>query len=183
MYNSKKILFFILSLFSSSLIFCQNIPLAVFESQTVFDDIVKKIQKIMPSGVEIFLYPPYIVNATDSDKKLLETLIPETFYNSAKKLDFEIITMDILKKKNPEIAKIIIKNAGQDEIMWAAKNMQYDAILMINIGKTASDTRNVWSNKKKTFLKKEIYMLQANMFNPENSTVYSRFSSFFFLDN
>ena len=183
MYNSKKILFFILSLFSSSLIFCQNIPLAVFESQTVFDDIVKKIQKIMPSGVEIFLYPPYIVNATDSDKKLLETLIPETFYNSAKKLDFEIITMDILKKKNPEIAKIIIKNAGQDEIMWAAKNMQYDAILMINIGKTTSDTRNVWSNKKKTFLKKEIYMLQANMFNPENSTVYSRFSSFFFLDN
>ena len=154
MYNSKKILFFILSLFSSSLIFCQNIPLAVFESQTVFDDIVKKIQKIMPSGVEIFLYPPYIVNATDSDKKLLETLIPETFYNSAKKLDFEIITMDILKKKNPEIAKIIIKNAGQDEIMWAAKNMQYDAILMINIGKTASDTRNVWSNKKKDFSKK-----------------------------
>ena len=183
MYNSKKILFFILSLFSASLIFCQNIPLAVFESQTVFDDIVKKIQKIMPNGVEIFLYPPYIVNATDSDKKLLETLIPETFYNSAKKLDFEIITMDILKKKNPEIAKIIIKNAGQDEIIWVAKNMQYDAILMINIGKTASDTRNVWSNKKKTFLKKEIYMLQANMFNPENSTVYSRFSSFFFLDN
>ena len=91
--------------------------------------------------------------------------------------------MDMLKKKNPKIAKIIIKNAGQDEIMWAAKNMQYDAILMINIGKTASDIRNVWSNKRKTFLKKEIYLLQANIFNPENSAVYSRFSSFFFLDN
>lgn len=183
MYNFKKILFFILLLFSSSFIFCQNIPLAVFESQTVFDDIVKKIQKIMPNGVEIFLYPPYIVNATDSDKKVLEMLIPETFYKSAKKLDFDIITMDMLKKKNPEIAKIIIKNAGQDEIMWAAKNMQYDAVLMINIGKTASDIRNVWSNKRKTFLKKEIYLLQANIFNPKNSAVYFRFSSFFFLDN
>ena len=99
MYNSKKILFFIFLLFSSSLIFCQNIPLAVFESQAVFDDIVKKIQKIMPNGVEVFLYSPYIVNATDSDKKVLETLIPETFYKSAKKLDFDIITMDMLKKK------------------------------------------------------------------------------------
>lgn len=161
----------------------QTVPLAVFESRVVVEEIVKKIQKIMPRGVEIFLYPPYLVNTSEYDKKILDSLIPETFVDFAKTSGFDIITIKTLKKKNSEIAKSIAKNAGQDEIMWAAKKMQYDAVLMINIGKTAGDTRNVWSNKKKTFMKKEVYLLQANMFNPEDSTVYSRFSAFFFLDD
>ena len=91
--------------------------------------------------------------------------------------------MDMLKKKDSEIANSIIKNAGQDEIMWAANKMQYNAVLMINISKTENDIRSVWSNQKKAFLKKEVYLLQANMFYPENSTVFSLFSAFFFLDD
>jgi hypothetical protein len=91
--------------------------------------------------------------------------------------------MNMLKRKNPSIAQSIAKSAGQDEIMWAAKEMQYDAVLMISIGKAGNNTRNVWSNKKKAFSKKDVYLLQANIFNPEDSTVYSRFSAFFFLED
>lgn len=183
MYKSKKIFFFLLLTFSSFSIYSQTVPLTVPESKIVFEDITKKIQKIMPNGVEIFLYPPYLVNTPEKDKKKLEKIIPETFVNNAKKLNFEIITMDMLKKKDSEIANSITKNAGQDEIMWAANKMQYNAVLMINISKTENDIRSVWSNQKKAFLKKEVYLLQANMFYPENSTVFSRFSAFFFLDD
>lgn len=183
MHHLKRILLLMLLTFLPHLSYSQTVPLAVFESRIVVEEIVKKIQKIMPRGVEIFLYPPYLVNTSEYDKKILDTLIPDVFVDTAKKSGFEIITIKTLKKKNSEIAKSIAKNAGQDEIMWAAGKMQYDAVLMVNIGKTAGDTRNVWSNKRKTFIKKEVYLLQANMFNPEDSTVYSRFAAFFFLDD
>ncbi len=184
MYNcQKKILFFLLFNFLSFSFYSQTIPLTIPEALFVFEDINKKIQKIMPRGVEVFLYPPYIINASENDKKIFETMIPEFFANSAEKLDFKIITMDMLKKKNPTFALSISQNVGQDEIMWTAKEMQYDAVLMINIGKVGNNTRNVWSNKKKAFSKKDVYLLQANIFNPEDSTVYSRFSVFFFLED
>lgn len=183
MHHLKGILLLVLLISLPYSFYSQTIPLAVSESRIAVEEIVKKIQKIMPRGVEIFLYPPYLVNTSEYDGQILDELIPDIFADSAKKSDFEIITMKLLKKKNSEIAKSITNNAGQDEIMWAAKKMQYDAVLMVNIGKTAGNTRNVWSNKKKAFIKKEIYLLQANMFNPEDSTVYSRFSTFFFLDN
>lgn len=183
MRHFKRLLILILLTSLPYSFYSQTIPLAVFESRVVIEEIVKKIQKIMPRGVEIFLYPPYLVNASEYDKKIFASLIPEIFVASSKTSGFDIITMEMLRKKNSEIAKSIAENAGQDEIMWAAKRMQYDAVLMVNIGKTAKDTRNVWSNKKKTFVKKEVYSLQANMFNPEDSTVYSRFSAFFFLDD
>ena len=183
MYHLKRILLLVLVTALPHSFYSQTVPLAVSESRTAIEEIVKKIQKIRPRGVEIFLYPPYLVYVSEHDGKVFDELIPDVFVDSAKKSGFDIITMNILEKKDSEVAKSIIKNAGQDEIMWAARKMQYDAVLMVNIGKTIGNTRNVWSNKKKAFIKKEIYLLQANMFNPEDSTVYSRFSVFFFLDN
>jgi hypothetical protein len=179
----KRILFFLLFSLLYLPFYSQTIPLTVPEARFVFEDINKKIQKIMPRGVEVFLYSPYIINASENDKKIFEDIIPEFFVNSAEKLDFKIITMNMLKRKNPSIAQSIAESAGQDEIMWAAKEMQYDAVLMINIGKAGNNIRNVWSNKKKAFSKKDVYLLQANIFNPEDSTVYSRFSAFFFLED
>lgn len=183
MHHLKRIVLLTVLISLPHSFYCQTIPLTIFESRTAIEEIAKKIQKIMPRGVEIFLYPPYLVNTSEYDGKILDELIPDSFIDSAKKSDFEIITMKTLKKKNSEIAKSITKSAGQDEIMWAARKMQYDAVLMVNIGKTVGNTRNVWSNKRKAFIKKEIYLLQANLFNPEDSGVYSRFSVFFFLDN
>lgn len=173
---------FLLFQLSGPPLISQIVPLVVFDAEKVWDDFGKFIGRSMPHGIEILLYPPYLINLNQKEQKNVQNKFQKTIQKAAQSTGYKMITPDQIQTENTEIKETLNHYPGQKEIMTAAKLLKYDAVLIVNITKTNGDFRNVWSQKNKSIVRKEIFHLQANLYNPENDSVYLRLSYFFFFD-
>lgn len=168
-------------IFLNILISAQNIPLIINSDEKVIEDTVKLISKTLPKGIEILIYNPNIINTDTRTALKIEKRAIELFSANSSKYNIKITTENDAKGKSEDIKKMLENYPGEEDLVTLGLLLKCDAVLIINITKLRHEIRSIWDADAKSIVKKDIYILQGNLFNPENHRVFIRFFNYMYI--
>lgn len=181
--NKKlKYLFLLSNLFFYILVInSQQPPLIINNYDKVIDDISRTISRNLPSGIEILMYDINIMNEHGQNADNMKKEIENLFISKNKEYNFKIRTPKDIST-DMSVSDILNNYPSEKDLMDIAGYLRQDAVLLVNITLIKNETRNVWSARARAIQRKNIYLMQANLFKPDTHSVLLRFYNFFYFE-
>lgn len=174
------LLFFII--FSASLFSIEKIPLIIQTQENIFHKIVDEINKKLPNKIDILVCDLLFLNGDDKVNEKIN-----------KNFDIILETQQYIYKYNIEFIKDVkiqdtsndysfIDNFDEQELIPFAQSLNKDAILIASVTTLDNQKKSVWDNDKRSYINKNIGIIQGNIFNTETKESMLRFSYYFLID-
>lgn len=163
-------------------LFSQKLPVLINSEEHVFLSIAERLDKELPKNIEILVYRPNLFNDVDVEgEKLVENY---RLILSSQQLirSFRLRFIEEVIEKNEKISASMIEVANEEELIGVARQLEIDAVLMANITVFRDKQRAIWDRSRRKWAKKNIALIQGNVFISDNRALIIRFAYYFLID-
>lgn len=182
----KKHLFFVIGFIFVISFSCfaktSNVPVVVQNDDKVFMKISSDITKYLPKNIQILVYNIYFLNGS--------TALADTVNNNFKIImssqqfinKYKVFFIDDVVKNHPEIDFSFLETLNDQDLVAFGQNIEADVVLISSATLMQDVQKVVWDHNEHKFIKKNVILFQANIFNTKTNAYLMRISEYFLAD-
>ncbi|HOV14475.1 MAG TPA: hypothetical protein PK771_09350, partial [Spirochaetota bacterium] len=160
----------------------EKLPMFIENQESIYNKLSREINSKLPRKIEILVFDIFLLNGSEELNLYFNKNFKTIMKNKQYIYNYSLFFFEDLKNDKDIKDYNFIKNYNEQELSAYAKYINKDAILVASVTIVEEKNKKIWDNTQLKFLKKNIALIQGNIFSVETKESMLRFAYYFYYD-